>query len=252
MDECKGASTPFASGTVLDKCLDPDCLGYETKNYQSLVGGLTYLATVSRPDIAYTVSKLAQFHGHPHREHMLAAKRVLRYLKSKPQGTLTFLPNSHSLICFTDADWASDSTDRKSYSGFALFLGENLIAWESKKQKVVSLSTMEAEYIAMCSGAKEVTFHRSLLQEMGFNEYTKKPTTIMCDNQSAQFLVKNPIVHQRSKHIDIRYHYLRDKYHGNELNIEYVPSEENVADILTKNLPKDRHEYLTGAMKLKF
>lgn len=208
MEECKGVSTPFASGTVLEKCNDADCSGYEIKSYQSLVGGLTYLATISRPDIAHTVSKLSQFHGHPHKEHFLAAKRVLRYLKAKPRGTLSFNPSNHSLLCFTDADWASDTTDRKSYSGSALFLGNNLIAWESKKQKVVSLSTMEAEYIAMCSGAKEVAFHRNLLQEMGFNEFTERPTTIMCDNQSAQFSVKNPTVHKRSKHIDIRYHYL--------------------------------------------
>ena len=252
MLDCKGAATPSAEGSILEKCGDERCSGSNVKEFQSLLGGLTYLATMSRPDIMHIVSRLAQYHSHPHQEHFVAAKRVLRYLKLKPKGMLTYVPNNENLVCFTDADWGSDPVDRKSLSGFALFFCGCLIAGESKKQPIVSLSTMEAEYIAMCQGVKEVAFHRSLLKEVVFNEYAEMASAVMCDNQGAQFAVKNPIVHKRSKHIDIRFHYIREKYVSGEIDIQYVPSSENAADIFTKILSLKKHELACMMLKIIF
>ncbi|XP_037960895.1 secreted RxLR effector protein 161-like [Teleopsis dalmanni] len=138
MHDCKGVQTPFAKGTVLEKCCIENCIGGDIKKYQSLIENLNYVAVVSRPDIAHAVSKLAQFSTHPHQEHFIAAKRVFRYLRANPKGMLTYKPNSQGLVCFSDADWAADSTDRRSYSGFAVLIDENLIAWESRKQSVVA------------------------------------------------------------------------------------------------------------------
>lgn len=252
MQNCKGVSTPYAQGTMLEKCTKKGCSGSNVKEYQSLLGGLTYVAITSRPDISFAVSKLSQFHSHPHQQHFIAAKRILRYLKAKPKGMLTYQPNNQNLLCFTDSDWGSDQTDRKSVSGYALFYSGGLIAWEAKKQHMVSLSTMEAEYVAMCQGAKEVAFHRSLLTELGVIEIAKNSTVIKCDNQGAQFAVRNPTVHKRSKHIDIRFHYIREKFINGDIDIEYVQSSENAADIFTKHLPLIKHENCCKILKLNF
>lgn len=252
MENCKSVSTPLANGIVLKKCDQENCGDLcDVKTYQSLIGGLMYLSVISRPDISHAVSRLSQFASHPHNDHFAAAKHILRYLKGHPQGKITY-SSENGLCCFTDSDWGADSNDRKSYSGCALFFGDGLIAWESKKQHVVSLSSMEAEYIALCQGAKEVAFQRSLLQEMGFSEFVSGPTTMYCDNQGAEFLVKNPTVHKRSKHIDIRYHYIREKYMDKEVDIEYVPSTENAADILTKALSRDKHFNCCNILNLTF
>ena len=182
MSNCKPAATPWPSGTVLKKC-ENKCENLDTTNYQSLIGALMYLAVITRPDLMHVVSKLSQFNTHPHDEHFVAAKYVLRYLKKNPIGKIIFSNNLNNFECFTASDWASDSHDRKSYSGFVMFMAGGPIAWESKKQSVVALSTMEAEYIALCQGTKETIFHRCLLREMEFEDYVVSPTPILCDNQ---------------------------------------------------------------------
>lgn len=165
-------------------------------------------------------------------------------------GKITFSNNLNNFECFTDSDWATDSCDRKSYSGFVMFMAGGAIAWESRKQSVVALSTMEAEYIALCQGTKETVFNRCLLHEMGFEDYIESPTPIFCDNQSASFMVKNPTVQKKSKHIDIRYHYIREKYEDKEIDVKYIPTNENAADILTKILTKQKHLYCCSLLKL--
>lgn len=250
MENSKPASTPWANGTILQKC-ENQCNILEAKQYQSLIGSLMYLTVISRPDISHVVSKLSQFNSHPHEEHFNAAKYLLRYLKKFPKGMISYLNLNEKFICFTDADWGCDSCDRKSYTGYVMFMAGGPVAWESKKQAVVALSTMEAEYVALCQGAKEVVFIRNLLQEMGFLEYTSGSTCIQCDNQGAHFLVKNPTVHKRSKHIDIRFHYIREQYNKGTIDIEYVSSTENAADVLTKTLSKDKHVKACSLLNMK-
>lgn len=250
MAECKPAATPWVNGSILKKC-EKQCDDLETKDFQSLIGALMYLAVISRPDLIHVVSKLSQFNTHPHKEHMQAAKHILRYLKSSVESKITYTSKIKSFECFTDADWGNDVNDRKSFSGHVLFLCGGPIAWQSSKQSVVALSTMEAEYIALCQGTKEVVFHRGLLREMGFADYVVHPTQIYCDNQGAQFMVKNPTVQKKSKHIDIRYHYIRDKYEDNDIDVQYVASEENAADLLTKPLSKQKHIYGCGLLRME-
>ena len=140
MSNCKPAATP--SGTVVKKCENQ----YEDLNttaYQSLIGVLMYLAVITRPELTHVVSKVSQFSTHPHNEHFAAAKYILRYLKKYPIGKITFSNNINNFECFKDFDWASDTNDRKSYSGLVIFTAGDPIAWESRKQSVVALSTME-------------------------------------------------------------------------------------------------------------
>ncbi|XP_053960369.1 uncharacterized protein LOC128864606 [Anastrepha ludens] len=179
MDSCKSATTPWVDGTVLKKC-EKQCKDIDAMRYQSLIGGLMYLAVISRPDIAHVVSKLSQFNRHPHEEHFKAAKHVLRYLKQSSAAKITYSSTGENLVCYTDSDWAGDVSDRKSYSGYVVFMSDGLVSWESKKQSIVALSTMEAKYIALCQGAKDVVFLRALLREMGYDGYVNEPTNMHC------------------------------------------------------------------------
>ncbi|KAH8288013.1 hypothetical protein KR018_001471 [Drosophila ironensis] len=137
---------------------------------------------------------------------------------------------------------------RKSYSGYAFFMAGSIFSWTSSKQPVVAQSSTEAEYIALSTAAKEATYLRKLLQEIGWS--TQKPTTIYCDNVSAQQIALNPVHHKRTKHIDVKFHFVREKVKNNEINLEFVSSEENVADVLTKMLSKQKHCNFTKKLGL--
>lgn len=242
MNECKSSATPSITGSDLEICKNANCPKlFDGKKYQSLIGALNYLAVISRPDISYIVSKLSQFNAHNHEDHFKSAKHVLRYLKRTINSKICYTRSNDNILCYTDADWGSDVTDRKSYSGYVVFLASGPIAWESQKQHCVSLSSMEAEYVALGQGVKEICFIRSILTEIQLAVYVEKPTIIKCDNQGAKFMAENPSSKKRSKHIDIRYHFIREKCKNNEIKLMYVESENNVADIMTKSLSKDKH-----------
>ena len=132
-----------------------------------------------------------------------------------------------------------------------MFISDGVVAWESKKQTVVALSSMAAEYVALCQGSKEIVFTRSLLGEIGFEGFTKELTSIYCDNQRANFMIKNPAVHKRSKYSDINFHYIRDRYNNGTIDVHYVPSEQNVTDIFTKSLSKQKHVQACELLKIE-
>ena len=138
---------------------------------------------------------------------------------------------------YCDADWGGDSKERRSTSGYAVFLGKSLVSWNSKMQNCIALSTMEAEYVSMCEALKETLWIKQLLYELNQQVET---TTTYCDNQAAISLVKEPKGHQRSKHIEIKYHFIRNALDDNAIKIEYIKSEDNVADILTKVTTKNK------------
>ena len=169
------------------------------------------------------------------------AKNVLRYLNSTKELCLCYTISNQQLQCYSDADWGGDSTDRKSYTGFVFMFVNSPVSWESEKQHSVALSSTEAEYMAMCATAKETVYLRKIFKELGLTKYISSATILNSDNLSAQELVKNPVYHPRSKHIDIRYHYIRDVYAKNEICLQYVPTNDMPADILTKNLTKTKH-----------
>ncbi|UYV73755.1 hypothetical protein LAZ67_11000746 [Cordylochernes scorpioides] len=211
MKEVKPISTPMDSNSKLTKISSIEGENEPVKKveYQSLIGSLIYLSVSTRPDISYAVSALGQFSNDPRRQHWNAAKRVLRYLKGTLGLKITYEKTNETLYGYVDADWGGNLADRKSQTGLVFFLAGGPIAWESKKQQTVALSSTESEYIALCEAGKEAVYLRALLDEMGFGELLNEPTVLKTDNQGAQQLAKYPVHHARTKHIDIKWHYIR-------------------------------------------
>ncbi|CAM8958294.1 unnamed protein product [Rhodiola kirilowii] len=218
--------------------------------FKSIVGSLRYL-TSTRPDIVYGVGLISRFMEKLQQSHLLAAKRILRYIS----GTIDYgIMYSHTeefcLTGFTDSDWAGDVETRKSTSGYAFYLGDGVISWSSKKQQVVALSTAEAEYIAVTTAACQAVWLRRILEDLKHKQ--EGPTKIMCDNKSAIALAKNPVFHGRSKHIGIIYHYIRELVKDGEIELEFCKTDEQVADIFTKDLSSDKFElfrYMLGVAR---
>lgn len=247
MSDCKAVSIPLSPG--FQTTCDGDCKRANKEEYQSIIGALTYLAITTRPDIMHTISKLAQFNTDPHNEHMSAVKNVLRYLKGTQDLGLVYAASEMRVKGFADADWGGNAIDRKSYTGYMFFLGKCIISWESKKQPTIALSSTEAEYMSMSNASKEATYLKRLLSEIGIS--FKDPILLKVDNQGAMKLAMNPVYHNRTKHIDIKYHHVREVIRRGEVMLEYCPTGEMVADILTKNLPRPKHRYFVNLMNMK-
>ena len=218
-----------------------------THGYAALIGSLMYLAIGTRPDITFAVNKLAQFTQNPRQIHWTAVKRVFRYLKYTRTNKLTYRGDDDLLNTdfniFCDADWASDTTNRKSVSGYVITMAGGAVSWSLKKQTSVALSTAKAEYMAATYVAKQVLWQRSLFTELDFDIPTT--STIFTDNQAAISISHHPKFHSRTKHIDIAHHFLRDLITDGMLNTIYVNTCENLANLFTKGLPRELHEDLT-------
>ena len=212
----------------------------DPKRYREIVGSLIYAMTCTRPDISWIVSKLSQKLSCPRVEDMIAAKHVLRYLRGTIDYELCFkkCDGDLNLVAYSDSDWASSLADRRSTTGYCFRLSNSgpLISWKSRRQPTVALSTCEAECIGMAAAAQESLYLTQLLNNMGRGSY--KATRIYGDNRGAIDLSKNPVSRQRSKHIDIRYHFLREILVNGKIDIVYCPTEEMVADIFTKPATK--------------
>ncbi|KZO91857.1 hypothetical protein CALVIDRAFT_467694, partial [Calocera viscosa TUFC12733] len=201
------------------------------------------------PDISYAISALGQFNANPGREHWLAVKRVLRYLAgTKEMGLVLAHGGEHGLVGWSDADWAGDHEDRKSTSGYIFMLDGMPISWSARKQKTVALSTTEAEYIALTYWWDEALWLRTLLSDLGIQ--LNGPTTLYVDNQSALSLIRNPVLHSRTKHIDIRHHFIRNAMDASDIELIYCPTDQMVADILTKPLTMDKHHRFADMLGL--
>ena len=211
-------------------------------SYQRLVGKLIYL-THTRPDIAYTVGVLSQFMHTPRVSHLHATHRVLRFLKGTIGRGLLFRRNSGlDLEVYTDADYAGSIVDRRSTSGYCTFLGGNLITWCSKKQKVVSRSSAEPEFRALAQGLCEALWITRILRELRCP--VSSPVRLFCDNKSAISIAHNPVQHDRTKHIEIDRHFIKEKLESGRFCTPYVPSADQRADIFTKGLHAPRFEEL--------
>jgi hypothetical protein len=202
--------------------------------YHQLIGSLMYLVN-TRPDICFAVNTLSQFMVEPRRVHWVAAKHVLRYLC----GTVDYGLDYHRgdgvrLVGYTDSDWAGCVSDRKSTSGCSFGLGSAVVSWFSRKQKLVALSSVEDEYMEASQASCEALWLRKML--IGLFGVQLRPTVIYCDNQSCIKLSENPVFHDRSKHIEIRYHFIHDYVQRGAVELQYISTEEQVADILTKAL----------------
>lgn len=194
----------------------------------------------------HPVSALSQFNENPGEEHWKAAKRVLRYLRKTQDVGLIFTKTGEDLVGFSDADWGANADDRRSYSGYIFKYAGGVVSWAARKQKTVAMSSTEAEYVA--EATKEALHLRSFLLEI-FEE--TKATTIFCDNQSAGRMAEGSTNNNRTKHIDIRYHFIRDVVKNGIIDIKYLPTTEMPADILTKGLSTQKHENLIRSIGLE-
>jgi transposase InsO family protein len=237
MADCKPANTPADKGIYLTKATDDDKLD-NSFPYRQAIGSLIYLMTGTRPDLSWIISKLSQFLEKPTTTHVTAVKRVLRYIKSTKSYSLTFTPSDGTLLGYSDSDWGGDLDERRSTTGYIFTIGKSApISWKSHKQPVVALSSSEAEYMAMVEATKEAIHLRQLLTS--FDMAQDKSTNVYVDNQSAIALAQNTSKHHnRSKHIDIRYHFLRLQ---TDVVYTYVETKKNLADILTKPLDRIAH-----------
>jgi hypothetical protein len=182
-------------------------------------------------------------------EHWVAAKHILRYLRGTITYGLKYASNSEvKLHGFTDSDWVGSVEDRKSTYGLCFSLGSAMISWASRKQKFVALSTAKAEYIAACDACTEAMWLHKLV--FGLFDQVLDLTVIYCDNQSCVKLSKNPVFHDRSKHIEIKYYFLRDKVQRGEVVLQYISTDEQTADILSKPLSKIKFAYLRDKLGL--
>ena len=241
MQDCKPVRTPQDPGLKLMKNMcQGDCNHDETMKgvpYRSAVGALMYLIAGTRPDLAAAVGILSQFAADPCPTHWQALKRVLRYLQATSTYGLCFAGSSGGkLVGYSDADWAGDIESRRSTSGYVLMLNSGCISWRSKKQRTVALSSTEAEYMALSEATQEAVWLKAFMNEIG--EATgNDPLTVYEDNQGAIALAKNPEFHKRTKHIDIRYHFVREKVKDDQVALEYCPTQDMLADIMTKPIP---------------
>ncbi|GFZ05939.1 hypothetical protein Acr_18g0001090 [Actinidia rufa] len=229
---CRPASTPMVPNLKISA--ESGKLLSDPSIYQRLVGRLIYL-TNTRPDLTFAVSIVSQFMHSPRTSHLDAVYHILRYLKSCPGRGLFYKSGVQSgLSCFTDADYAWSKSDRRSTSGFCTFHGSHLISWKSKKQAVVSRSSAEAEYRAMAQGTSEIIWLRSLLTELGFS--VTDSSYLFCDNKSAIMLSSDSVLHERTKHIEVDIHFIREKVRSGVITPSFVPSSAQTADMFTKSI----------------
>lgn len=242
----KSIASPAVPGSRLISGGDPFLDVYL---YRSIVGALQY-ATITRPEISYSVNRVCQFMHKPSDHHWAAVKRILRYLKGSLNTGLFFRPARDSrLVCFTDAGWASDPEDCRSQHGFSIYFGGNLVSWSSRKQNVVARSSTEAEYRAIAFASAELIWLQQLLTEMAAS--SPGPPILFCDNLSATFLTANPVFHQRSKHIKIDYHFVREQVQAGDLIVRHVNSADQIADIFTKAVGTSRFQNLRSKLLVR-
>eukprot|EP00253_Pinus_taeda_P035880 PITA_35880 len=216
-----------------------------------LTGKLLYL-THTRPDLSFAVGFVARFLQNPRESHWKAAKRILRYVRGTIQFGIHYSAKATPLLVgFTDSDWAGDPDDRESTAGYVFTLGSGPITWACKKQAAISLSSAEAEYRGAVEASKEALWLRQILSEFGFEQ--QHPTTLWCDNQSAIQLCKDPVQHQRSKHIGLHMHFIRKLIHDHVLEVQYCSTDDQVADIFTKALTEAKFtklRYMLGVQEV--
>jgi hypothetical protein len=231
MKDAKPAKTPMGSDGHVD--LNKGGKSVDQKAYRSMIGSLLYLCA-SRPDIMLSACMCARYQSNPRECHLVAVKRILRYLVSAPCFGIWYPKGStFDLIGYSDSDYAGCKVDRKSTSGTCQFLGRSLVSWSSKKQTFVALSTTEAEYVAAGQCCAQLFWMRQTLWDFAYN-LSKVP--LRCDNESAIHMADNPVEHSRTKHIDIRHHFLRDHQQKGDIEVFHISTENQLADIFTKPL----------------
>jgi hypothetical protein len=250
MSDCKQAHAPAQLLELSDPTL-PSGEPLSTAQhelYRKIVGSTLYAANVTRIDIAHTVGMLARFVAAPTTVHLTAAKRLLRYLRETMDHCLKFESNDQSslhLTVYADSNWSGDKTDRKSTTGYVVQLNNNTISWQSKKQPTVALSSTEAEYMGLSAATCEARWTLMLLEQM---MQITVPVDLYCDNQAAIALVRSDNYSERTKHIDTRHHFIKQYVRDGSINLQWVSTKDQLADVLTKTLSRTTHTDLTNRL----
>jgi hypothetical protein len=233
MADCKPCTTPIDLQAKLAADSRPPV--QNASQFRSIAWALQYL-TFIRPDIAYVVQQICLHVHDPQEPHLTTMKRIIRYLQgTQDYGLLLRRSSSSDLVVYTNADWIGCPDTRRSTSGYAVFLGDNLVSWSAKRQTVVSRSSAEAEYRAVANGVAEATWLRQLLHKL--QTPPSRCTLVYYDNISAVYLSTNPVQHQRTKHVEIDLHFVREKVAIGQVRILHVPTTSQFTDIFTKGLP---------------
>ncbi|XP_019058216.1 PREDICTED: uncharacterized protein LOC109116727 [Tarenaya hassleriana] len=218
----------------------------DIERFRRVVGKLIYL-TLTRPDLSFAVHQVSQWMHAPTLHHWHMVDRILRYLKGLPGMGIWMHNNQHTeIVGYYDADWARDKADRKSTTGYCTFVGGNLVTWRSKKQTVVARSSAEAEYRAMANTTSEIIWLKTLLGELRLD--STSPVTLHCDNQAAIHIATNPVFHERTKHIEVDCHFIREKILQGIISLSYTKSTDQLAYIFTKATSTDVLHYLVGKL----
>ena len=249
MDGGKAAGSPLASYVKLSLS---DCpISDEEKAemakvpYSSAVGSLMYAMICTRPDIAYAVGVVSRYMSNPGKKHWEAVKGIMRYLNGTRKVCICFGRSEACVIGYTDADYAGDMDKRRSTSGYVFMFTGGAVSWRSRLQNCISLSTTEAEYIAAAEACKEALWLARLVKDLGM---TVEMPTLHCDSQSAIMLAKNPVFHAKTKHIDVKYHFIRDMLEDKLFELIKVHTDDNPADLMTKGLPTERFAHCRALM----
>jgi hypothetical protein len=247
-------STPIDTRIKLSKNQEPKTEKEKSKMehvpFREAVGSLMYLAVSTRPDIATAISIVSRYLENPGPEHWNAVKRIMQYLKGTEDLTLELGGTTNlELTAYADADWAGCLDSRKSNTGYVILLGKSIISWKSKRQQTPAKSTTEAEYMSLAEVTAEILYLLPILEDMGYPMI--KPVTIFEDNQGCIAISKNAINNARSKHIGIKYHFIRHYIERGDINVVYCNTNNMIADIMTKGLPKITFQKHRSNMNLK-
>jgi hypothetical protein len=243
MNECTSVSVPEATVKLVPAASDDAITDKKDMSvYRGIIGSLIYASISTRPDITHAVNMLSRYMHKPSQTHMTAARRVLRYLKSCTEYGLVYdnggkhhsMQDQLTITAYSDSDWGGDSVNNRSTTGFVVMLNGNLISWNTKKQPTVALSSAEAELMALVEATKEVAWLSMLLGELHYK--IKRPSLIYVDNKSTINMAQNIGEHDRSKHIRIRYNYIKEEVDSGEIKLEWTATDKQLADIFTKAL----------------
>ena len=249
LQNAKPAPTPLPEGYQPSPAKENASATLRSK-YQQVIGSLLYIMLGTRPDIAFAVTKLSQFASNPTEEHLGKALYICRYLLGTPDYALVYDgPGNGSLLAYADSDWASDPNTRKSTSGYVVKLAGAIFSWNMRAQKTVALSSTEAEYMSLSDTSHQLVWVRNLFSKLGIN---LAPIPLFGDNQGSIFIASNPVQEKRSKHIDLRYHYIRDVVQDGKVELFFVEGTQNPADMFTKNLGRVKFLKFREQLGLEF
>ena len=246
MDDCKRTSTPMNQKEKFSK--DDGTEKVDESQYRSLIGCLMYL-TATRPDIMFSVSLLSRFMHCASEVHFQAAKRIVRYIKGTTNYGIKYsYCQNFKLHGYSDSDWAGSIDDMRSTTGFCFNFGSGIFSWSSKKQDVIAQSTAEAEYVAANATVNQAIWIRKILADLHMKQ--NEPTQIHVDNQAAIAISNDSVFHGKTKHFKIKLYHLREEQKDGEVKLLYCKIEDQIADVLTKALPKARFETLKSKIGL--